>query len=211
MDACTAPVLSVALGRLAMINYLFAGTADGNLVYYELSDLKRSSSGIGDEEATNLENLPSAVDEEVRESKMILRRIKNMGIIPAILQSKNSTLESEQFKVPQYTLRQGRMIKVGTIITHIEFGCFNGGGDGGTSNCAESSSLESDEECLYIWSERSLVLLTQNLQDFHAVVLHCESHFVPQLTKYFFAPLIQIVSFSLTSFSSVTKFSIFWS
>lgn len=191
MDACTAPVLSVALGRLAMNNYLFAGTADGDLVYYKLSDLKRSSSGIGNEEATSLENLPSAVDEEVGETKRMLRRIRNMGIIPTKLQANEPILESEQFKMPQYTLRQGRMIKVGTIITHMEFGCFNGCGDGGISNRTESSSSEVDDECLYIWSERSLVLLPQHLQDLHAVVLHCPSHFVPQLTKYFFAPLIQ--------------------
>lgn len=194
MDACTAPVLSVALGRLAMNSYLFAGTADGKLVYYKLSDSKRSSSGIGNEEPTNLENPSSAVDEEVGESKRMLRRIRNMGIIPTKLNAANSTLESEQFKMLQYTLRQGRVIKVGTIITHMEFGCFNGGGDGGTSNRTESSSSEIDEECLYIWSERSLVLLPQHLQDFHAVVLHCQSHFVPQLTKYVFAPLLQIIS-----------------
>lgn len=192
MDVCTAPVLSVALGRFAMIDHIFAGTADGNLVYYRLSDLKRSSSGIGNEDATNI---PS-VDEEARESKRMLRRIRNMGIIPTKLQANKSILESEQFKVPQYTLRHGRIIKVGKIITHMEFGCFNGGGDGGISNRTVSSSSENDEECLYIWSERSLVLLPQHLQDLHAVVLYCQSHFVPQLTKYFFSAHISIVTLS---------------
>lgn len=196
VDACTAPVLSVALGRFAMIDHIFAGTADGNLVYYRLSNLKRSSSRIGNKDATNLENPPSAVDEEAGESKRMLRRLRNMGTIPTKLQSNKSTLESEQFKVPQYTLRHGRIIRVGKIITHMEFGCFNGGGDGGISNRTVSSSSENDEECLYIWSERSLVLLPQHLQDLHAVVLHCQSHFVPQLTKYFFYPHIPIMNLS---------------
>lgn len=199
MDACTAPVLSVALGRLAMNNHLFAGTADGTVVYYKLSDIMRSSSGIANEEAAKLENLPSAVGEETGESKRMLRKIKNMSIIS---KANKSTLESEEFTIPQYTLRQGRVIKVGRIVTHMEFGCFNGGGDGGTSNRTESSNSEIDDECLYIWSERSLILLPQHLQDLHAVVLHCESQFVPRLTKYFFDLLMQFFSpLNLTNFS----------
>lgn len=187
MDACTAPILSVALGRLAMNNYLFAGTADGALVYYKLSDVKRSRNG--DEEVTNSEALASAVDEEVGESKRILMRIKTMGIVPTNLQANKSAVESEQ--VVQYSLRHGRVIKVGSIITHMEFGCFSGGGEGGTSSRTESSGPEIDEECLYVWSERSVVLLPQELQEFHVVALHCQSHLVPKSTKYSFAPLVQ--------------------
>ena len=192
MDACTAPVLSVALGRLAMYNYLFAGTADGNLVYYKLSDTKRSRNG--NEEVANFEGPPSAMDEEVGESRRMLRRIRTMGIVPSNLQANKSILESEHLKLPQYTLRHGRVIKVGSSITHMEFGCFNGGGYyGGTSSRTESSGSEIDEECLYVWSERSLVLLPQQLQDFHAVVLHCQSHPVPKSTQYSTIPLVQCV------------------
>lgn len=180
MDACSAPVLSVALGRFTMNNFLFAGTADGNLVYYKLSDLQRSPSAIGTEEATDLESVSTAG--EAGESKRMLTKIRNMGKPKA----NKSILESEQ-----YTLRQGKIIKVGTIITHMEFGCFNGGGGGGISNRTESSSSEIDEECLYIWSERSLVLLPQHLHDLHAVMLHCPSQYTTQLTRYLFAPLDQ--------------------
>lgn len=202
MDAYTAPVLSVALGRFAMNNYLFAGTADGNLVYYKLSDSKRSRNG--NEEVINLEGLPSAMDEEVGESERMLRRIKTIGIVPSNLQASTSTLENEHLKVPQYTLRHGRMIKVGSSITHMEFGCFKGNGDGGISSRTESSGSEIDEECLYIWSERSLVLLPQQLQDFHAVVLHCPSHPVPKSTKYSSHPSSSLY-FLLISFPYNTK------
>nr|PNR35760.1 hypothetical protein PHYPA_021610 [Physcomitrium patens] len=180
MDAWTAPVLSVTVGRLAMKNYLFAGTANGNLLYYTLSCSKESSNAGANLEVPKLEIPSPTVDVDVGQSQRTPRRIRNMGMISSNLEASSLPKEGVPFMLPQYTLRNGRVLRVGSSITYMKFGCFYGRGEGGVLN-PEKSNSESNDESLYIWSERSLVLLPQ--EDFRVVVLQCQSQPVPKSTR----------------------------
>lgn len=103
-----------------------------------------------------------------------------MGMISSNLEASSLPKEGVPFMLPQYTLRNGRVLRVGSSITYMKFGCFYGRGEGGVLN-PEKSNSESNDESLYIWSERSLVLLPQ--EDFRVVVLQCQSQPVPKSTR----------------------------
>ena len=196
MDPCTAPVRSLAVGQIAMQSHLFVGTADGNLVYYLITNTEsRPGRNHQDKKKNN-------VDEDLGllnlEEEDLMRTCCNSSMLMTRSHSCKDSLQKaaalfqkdeEHLNMPhQLTLTHGRVIKVGSSVGYIEFGCFSGGGGEHTTKCSRNESCSKsgcEQEFLYVWSERSLVLVPDTGGGgFQVVKLDCSSHPVQRSTRF---------------------------
>lgn len=183
-DAFSAPVRSVAVGRLLRKNYLFAGTADGNLVHYKLLDSqvptkRRNSNNDG----------PISHDPEELENRKSMRRLQGPdrasrptdSLRTTSRRDSASSLESDCPSRPQFKLSHGKVIKVGTSAVLVDF---TGAREGIENSYSYSSSSKFGMECLYVWSDRSLVLFARARGNFEVVALQGDNHRVERSRRY---------------------------
>lgn len=186
MDPLTAPVRSLAIGQIATQTHLFVGTADGNLVYYLITKTESRTGRNQDKENKADDFGPLTVEEDLMGTcnSMLMTRSQHFGHKCKDPLQKAALFQKEHLNMPQLTLTHGRVIRVGSSVGFIEFGCFSGGGEQTTKCRNESCKSGFEQAFLYVWSERSLVLVPDTGGGFQVVKLYCNSHPVQRSIRF---------------------------